>query len=117
MEDRVFALLEARGCTVVRQTTRAPFDLLVNGHRVDVKCGHTSIYGNDGRGHTYIGWTFRLAKVPPTCDFYLVLCLAADDSTERLYAIPSSAATVTMLTITPHGKYEKYRDALDLLRA
>lgn len=114
-EDVEIEFLKSKGFQVKRQTTRAPFDLLVNGWRIDVKSGKPSVYGNS-KTKVYVGWIFRLAKVPATCDFYLLVCQDKSGSIERRYLIPAGAARITMLTITPCGKYEGFRDAFDQLR-
>jgi len=116
VEDMVESKLVGAGFKVQRQTTRAPYDLLVNGHRVDVKSARPGVYGK-GRGHRhrYVGWMFHLAKVPATCDHYFLVCQDKDGEVVRSYVVPADEARVTMLTITPDGKYERFRDALDLL--
>jgi hypothetical protein len=114
IEDEEQVRLERLGFRVYRQTTKAPFDLLVNGQRVDVKSGRPSIYGKDK--NKYVGWVFNLIKVPPTCDFYLLVCQSRDGAVERRYVVPASEAQITTITITPSGKYERYRDADHLLK-
>lgn len=114
VEESEQSRLESLGFTVLRQTCKAPFDLLVNGHRVDVKSAHAGLYGDARDQNTY--WIFALAKVKPTCDFYLLVCLNSDDSVARRYVVPSSSAKIRTLTITPCGKYEGFRDRDDLLR-
>lgn len=116
VEREVAAWLEGEGFDVRRQTTRAPFDLLVNGHRVDVKSAHYTEYRKQGAEFNIFGWVFGLSKVPATCDVYLLVCLSDSDEHMRRYIIPAAAAQVQTITITERGKYEPFRDALDHLR-
>lgn len=113
IQHREAVRLRKVGHDVAEQTTKGEFDLLVDGHQVDVKASHWSEYPI--RGGMMRGWIFHLHKVPPTCDFYLLVCLDEDDSAVRRYLIPASAAHVQTISITKHGKYEPFRDAFDAL--
>lgn len=113
IEDLVELMLEGKGFSVVRQTTRAPFDLLVNGHQVDVKAAHPSLYGKNKSLHQ--GWIFRTAKSDPSCDFYVCLCFDNNEKIIKTYVIPSSDALVTTITIAKKGRFEKYKNRFDQL--
>lgn len=114
-ERRLAAWLTERGFTVTQQTTKAPFDLLVDGVRVDVKASTFHVY----RGSRGYAFALRPArKKAPGCDLYALCCL--DDSGEVVsrYFIPASEATMQQATVTPSGqRWTKYKDALDELRA
>jgi len=114
-EEEAEAFLNGLGITTTKQTTKAPFDLLANGHRVDVKSARPGRYGNNHA--TDMGWIFRIGKKPHTCDFYLLLCYTKKGKIARRFLVPASVAPHTMLTITPHGrcKYDKYQDEFDPL--
>lgn len=106
------------GFDVKEQTARAPFDLLVDGVRVDVKSAKYSEYRNSHTGTYVRGHVFALNKVPATCDLYL--CCGVDESNAIMwrYYIPAEHARVRTLTITPTGKkYTRFREAIDELRA
>jgi hypothetical protein len=111
-EDDAVLLLQARGDSVVRQTTRAAYDLLVNGKKVDVKSATPSSYGK-GKDK-YLGWIFGLNKPIHICEYYMLMCLDTGGVLKRVYFVPSGVAPLSMLTITPNGKYEKYRSDLIL---
>jgi hypothetical protein len=101
-------LLRAQGFRIDEQTTKAPFDLLVDGRvRVDVKSG--SQYQN-------IGYIFALNKRTPTCDVYMLATLNSKQRPLTWYFVPSDKAKIVTLTITPNGKYAAYRGQIDLLR-
>lgn len=112
-EDEAAQMLTDLGICVVRQTARCEFDLLANGRQVDVKSARPGIYGRVPR--EYKGWMFHLRKVPATCEFYMLMCLSESGETDRVYLVPAEKAGTRMLTITPNGKYEKYRAAFNLL--
>lgn len=101
---------------MLRQTTKCAFDMLVNGHRVDVKSARPGQYGGWQLKYRYMGWMFRLAKVPATCDFYLLVCQDKEGAIVKRYVVPADEAKITMLTITPAGKYERFLGAVHLLR-
>ena len=104
MELDAISFLEALGFHVERQTTKAPFDLLVGEVRVDVKRARYSEYGATR------GFIFQLHKVPPTCDVYLLCCVDGAGVVLDRYYVPASEAAVQTITITKCGKYEKYRN-------
>ena len=100
--------LESQGFSVVEQTMRAPYDLLVNGIRIDVKSARYSDYGLSR------GFFFGINKQNPTCDLY-ILC-GMNETAETIlwhYFIPSDKAMVQTITITPNGKYLEYLEAID----
>lgn len=115
VEAEAVAWLAAEGYAAERQTTKAPFDLLVGLHRIDVKSAHYSEHVGPLGAKT--GWVFHLHKVPPTCDFYLLVCLDDSEQHMRRYLIPAQEAQVQTITITARGKYERFRDALELLES
>jgi hypothetical protein len=109
VEAEVAEWLRDQDFEVRRMTTKAPYDLRVNRLRVDVKSGHWT--------ESSSGWVFHLGKKdPPRCDVYVVVCLDDLDRHMRRYVIPADRARVQTMTITDHGKYEHYRDAIEHLR-
>lgn len=111
IEDAVEAGFRAHGRTVSRMTCKAPFDLLVDGVRVDVKAAKSNVYTNKETGHVSQGYFFGINKREPTCDLYLLCCLREDESIGDQYYVPSEFARVSTLTITPTGA--KYRQFLN----
>lgn len=102
-----------RGMVVqARDRVKAPFDALVNGHKVDVKCSRYAEYGVTNHQR---GWIFRLSNLELP-DFWAVISLRGDEPVS-VHIIPSREAPSTMLTIqaSGRGKYECYRGAWHLL--
>jgi hypothetical protein len=102
--------LRSLGFSVERQSTRAPFDLLVDGVRVDVKSGKYGEYKHKN-GTLVRGHVFALNKVPATCDLYLLVGVDGENRPLWRYYIPASEAQVRTITITPTGKrYAAFKD-------
>lgn len=104
-EARFFASL---GCTVEEQSTRHPFDLLVNGWRVDVKVSRFHDYSNS--------WVFAGIKKGAHADFFDLLCLEGDVIRAR-YMVPARAAQVHTISLARHallgeGPYGPFREAI-----
>lgn len=110
IEDVVADFLKGAGFEVERQTTKAPFDLLVDGVRVDVKSG--SATGACG------AHTFGSMKVPATCDMYIACLVDGRNHVLSMYFIPAECARVRTLSITVKGKckYDRFKGAVDELR-
>ncbi len=101
-------MLRKRGYRVPPPTTQKEFDLLMNRKvKVDVKSGR--YHGAAG------GYVFGLAKVPATCDLYLLAPMDEDGAPLGWYFIPSRVAQVQTITLTRNGKYEHYRDNFEAL--
>lgn len=116
-ERREATLFRSMGFEVVEQSTRAPFDLLVNGYRVDVKSSSWRDYG-------YVkGYLFNGIKGGGDCDFFDLLCLDGDSILHR-FVVPATVAKCKTLTISlssvsgkgSRKKWHEYKDATDLLR-
>jgi len=98
------------GFEVERQTTKSPFDLLVNGSRVDVK---TSTLNSTG------WYQFGSIKRCEDCDFLDLLCIE-DDRLLARFIVPAEKARVTTISMMPStleglGKYAAFLDATNLL--
>lgn len=116
------AFFRRRGARVERQRTKAPFDLLVNGHRVDVKVAKWTDYatttsGGSPNGHVR-GFVFAGLRKGRRCDFFDLIC----DSGRRVrrFIVPASVARVSTLTITRAslrgtGKYAPFLDQFAVL--
>lgn len=111
-ERHEVGFFRGHGFVVEDQPTGAPFDLIVGGHRVDVKIS---------KYHESLGWfQFGNIKNGIDCDFFDMLCIR-DGCILGRFVIPSAAARVRSVTIMPsafdgRGKYGPYKDAIDLLR-
>jgi hypothetical protein len=124
IQGLVAAVLRERGFLVDEMTTRAPYDLLVNGKaRVDVKSARFSnfplqVVREDGTTRTWnrAGFVFGLNKAEPTCDLYILCGLDDKDTILWSYYIPADKARVQMITITPEGKYTLFKEDLAQLR-
>lgn len=113
-EESFFA---AAGHLVVPQRTQAPFDLLVNDHRVDVKSASWTECGARGDRK---GYAFGNLKKGIDCDLFDLVCIGEDGSVAARFIVPSTAARVDTLVISQKtldgtGKYSPWRDRLDLL--
>lgn len=105
------------GFVVEDQPTGAPFDLIVGGHRVDVK---SSTWHDYGRVKGYI---FNNLKRGVDSDFFDLLCVG-EDIVKHRFIVPWSAVTSEVVTITPSSiigegaqkKWWPYKDAIELLR-
>ncbi len=97
-EERVATMALRVGCSVTpAPRVKHPWDLLINGHRIDVKSGQYAEYG------VCKGWFFQIRKIVPTCDFYVLTCLVGDEC-ERLYIIPAMRLQQTSVTISAGAK-------------
>lgn len=116
IENRVAEELLGLGLAVVQQTTRAPFDLLVeNRVRVDVKSAQYNEYTTP-KGGRCCGHFFGLSKADPTCDLYILCGVDAANAILWRYFVPSSEARVRTLTITPTGQtYTRFREDIGQL--
>lgn len=106
-ERVVVAFYAAHGAEVERMSTRHPFDVLVNGHRVDVKAARPSAGG---------GFVFAGMKRGEHCDFFHAVCVRNDNTALAHFVIPAEEARIHTLTLSPltlagEGKYARFRDA------
>lgn len=83
-------LFHSLGMVVERQSTKSPFDLLVDGRRVDVKSAHRSQHG----------FAFAGLKNGRDADVFDLLCIEGGDVMRR-FVVPASEARVSTLTISP----------------
>jgi len=102
VETHVAAYLVGLGFDVKSQTTRAPFDMLIDGCvRVDVKSARYGDYiRKDARKRTpqrTKGFAFGLNKVPPTCDLYVLCGVDEGNTVLWRYFVPATEARVRML--------------------
>lgn len=105
-ERAAAAFYAAQGAKVERMSTRHPFDLRVNGYRVDVKSARRSL-----RGFAFAG-----LKKGECCDFFHAVCVRNDNTVLAHFVIPAEEARVHTLTLSPltlagEGKYAQFRDA------
>ena len=99
------------GFEVEEQTTKAPFDLLVGGRKVDVK---TSTLNKSG------WFQFGSIKRCVDCEFLDLLCVDGDALVAR-FIVPAEKARVVTISMMPAtlgglGKYAAFRSAVYLLR-
>lgn len=111
------AFFRSLGFEVEEQTARAPFDLLVNGKRVDVK----SSSWRDYKGVS--GYLFNGIKHGTDCDFFDLLGTGGGHVLHR-FVVPATKALCKTLTISPSSisgsgrrkKWYPFKDATHLLR-
>jgi len=110
------AFLRSMGLPVEEQTTRAPFDLMVNGHRVDVKSSTWKSYD------CCTGYFFNNFKFGEDCDFFDLVCVS--EGVDHRFVIPADEIRLKSVTIAPSsltgkgpgGKWWPFKDALDVLK-
>lgn len=117
-EGREVKFFEGHGFEVERQTTKAPFDLLVNVVRVDVKSATWTRYEKDEGLGSVQGYVFAGLKRGRDCDVFDLICVAGRSVIAR-FLVPATEAKVVTLTITPltlegKGKYSRFRDDLSV---
>lgn len=113
-EKQEGAFFESLGLAVERQTTKAPFDFVVGGKRVDVKAGQWGEYG------AVKGYFFAGLRRGTDCDVFDLVCVSEGRAKHR-FIVPAEMARVQTVTITRSsidgsGKYRLYLDAIEHLR-
>ena len=96
---------EDHGLRVEQQPYESPFDLLVNGHEVDVK-SRSSMQGDTNTYLFSIDPNGGTSKLRPPKGFYAFVATDTGD----IWIIPAKKVEVKCLGITPDGK--KYGDYL-----
>lgn len=108
-EKHEFDFFVDQGARVEAQSCRSPFDLLVNGYRVDVK---TSTLNKTG------WYQFGGIKKCLDCDFLDLLCVSEDGDLRARFVVPADKARVTTVSMMPAtleglGKYASFRDKIE----
>jgi hypothetical protein len=106
MEKKVATFLEDRGHKVERQKGDRPFDLLVDGKRIDVKSAHLS-------GKFLDGWRFEMQhdfsreKIHANFidEFYLVFM---ENENNRIFCLDSNEVHVKKMLRIPRSFNTKY---------
>lgn len=116
-EEREHATALRLGLTSERQTSRAPFDILIQGVRVDVKSGAYSEYKNTHSGGDCKGYVFAGLKMGRDAEAFDLLCVDGDSLRAR-FLVPAESARVSTITITPltlrgGGLYSRFRADTD----
>ena len=109
-EYKIKEKLEEIGYQVIKMKQNYPYDLLVDGVKIDVKVSNI--------GHYNIGsfYSFRIGKDYSTCDIYIFVAIN-DDGGESIYIIPS-VELLNNVQVSVGGKtskYDKYIDRFDIL--
>jgi len=102
-EEYVAGCLRALGFDVAAQTTKAPFDLLVDGLvRVNVKSARWHEYG-PCRGHFFgIGDTWKM------CDVFALVRVQDNSSPLPVLWVPSAEAQQQTITLTKSHRFNGY---------
>lgn len=107
-EAYVFTMLVGEGFNVSRQTTKAEFDLLVNGSiRVNVKSARWNEYPT--KTGVCSGYFFGIGKSWERCDLF---ALVADDGSEspRVLWVPAAEAQQQTITLTRRHRFNAMND-------
>lgn len=111
-EDKIASRLRRMGHDVLVMARNNRYDLLVNQSiRVDVKSiSYTEYKGSDG--YPIRGWVCSNMSNPPTCDYYVIVCLDKTRTQEvKTYVIPATLLLQTSLTITSKDRFANYINA------
>lgn len=108
IEEKICSWLREQGWNAVRQGRRAPFDILVNKVRIDVKAAKFTSYATDYH-YRQEGFVFNTKK--NRCDLFLLCLCASDWSIQHKFFIPSAVvpSTITISSVA-RTKYSKYQD-------
>ena len=83
MEALAYEMLKSRGFNPVQMSVRFPYDILVDGIKIDVKASH--LY----RGKVGNFYTFNLEKKYATCDIYILITLTEENEVLDVFIVPS----------------------------
>lgn len=107
-EMYVKKLLEQKGHTVEKMTTKHPYDLLIDGLvKIDVKESEKHTYPN----RSFITYGYNLRLKNSSCDIYILV----KEDTEEVYIIPSCKVKVTQINLGQKSKYDIYKDRFDYI--
>jgi hypothetical protein len=102
-EEYVAGYLRALRYDVVQQTTKAPFDLLVNGRfRINVKSATWHEYG------ACRGYFFGLANTWRHCDVFALVRVQQDSSPLPILWVPAGEAQQQTITLTGKHRFNTY---------
>lgn len=108
-ESFIVEKLQAHGRTAVRQTTRAPFDVLVDGRvRVNVKSARWHEYG------PCKGFFFGISDTWKRCDVFALVKVA--ESSQEILWVPSCDAQQQTITLTGKHRFNAFT-SMDVLDA
>lgn len=104
-EERVYKLLVRKGFDVKKQDYNAPFDLLVNGKKVEIKYRSCPDIHN---GSPF--YKFNYLKGRENIDFYIFVCGEFD---ENIYIVPNEVVGKTyQISSDPKNKQAKRKSRL-----
>lgn len=99
----VLGFLLGKGVEVARQTTKAKFDLLVNGvERVNVKSAHYNAYGSS-KGHF-----FGIGKTHENCDWFALVRIS--ENPKPILWVPSQEAKQQTISLTETHRFNSFTD-------
>lgn len=105
-------VLRSMGFSVVQQSFKSKYDLLVNGrHKLDVK--GSKVYRNIS------GYVFIVRNKPDNlagCDYFMVAKLDNNGKPIAWYVIPEERARLHTMTMTATDRYAEFHNRFDLLR-
>lgn len=118
-EDWAAEKLRKRGHKVTRPGRAAPYDILVDGVRVDVKASRRLTHGQTGdRMHTFTLGDKCKTEEGGGADLYMCIALKEDEKTvDKILYVPASAAKVSHITFLARGskKWGQYVEAAEFL--
>lgn len=111
MEALACEMLKSRGFNPVQMSVRFPYDIFVDGIKIDVKASH--LY----RGKMGSFYAFNLEKKYDTCDIYILITLTEDNEVKDVFVVPSKFV-VQNNQISVGGrqsKYNRFKDRWDYI--
>lgn len=103
-EEKLAKILKAEDMN--KEVMGHPFDLLLDGQRIDVKCAELRIH--DKRYATK-SWKFSVSGDHKKTDFFFLVCLL-NGRMVRAYLLPAKFAPLTGIALfETSDKYEKFR--------
>lgn len=111
METLACEMLKSRGFNPVQMSVKFPYDIFVDGVKIDVKASH--LY----RGKNGNFYTFNLEKKYATCDIYILITLTEDNEVKDVFVVPSKFVVQNnQISVgEEQSKYNRFKDRWDYI--
>lgn len=111
MEALVCEMLKSRGFNPVQMSVKFPYDIFVDGIKIDVKASH--LY----RGEIGNFYSFNLEKKYATCDIYILITLTEDNEVKDVFVVPSKFVMQNnQISVGEvQSKYNRFKDRWDYI--
>ena len=111
MEALACEMLKSRGFNPVQMSVKFPYDILVDGIKIDVKASH--LY----RGKMGNFYTFNLEKKYATCDIFILITLTEENEVLNVFIVPSKFVMQNNQISVGEikSKYNRFKDRWDYI--